>query len=134
MRKLICRFAIVATVMSMQGARVLAAENIVLWCDGTLKHISNGGAPEHIKDLGVVVSVRDKTVSFAGHTVPITKSDPANITFGGRESLATKPLPAVSDIVVGDIDRVTGSAAITLATKADTQEWVLICRRARRLF
>jgi len=138
MEKLISLIAVLALLLPVinQGARAAAVKNINLACDGTLKHLLvNGGAPERIEKLGIVVSFHKKTVSFAGHTVPITKVDAANIAFGGTESLAAKPLPSkVSYAINGNIDRVTGAVDISLITKVDPQEWVLVCKPARRLF
>jgi hypothetical protein len=104
---------------------------ITLSCDGTAKITvgKNEGTPQPIYKVGVVVSLADRTVSFAGFTARIENGDAAVISFGGNALRGDPTLRAT-----GDIDRVTGamSAATTNGTIVTSYE--LFGKPATRVF
>jgi hypothetical protein len=127
--------------MAGQLARAAEPKVITMSCDGTIINtygIKNKPAdPEPMKNMGVVVNLDARTVSFAGYVARIKDVDEAIISFGGRQIGERKEGYRIS--IRGDIDRVTGHMDATTTTSDPTQrpydpDPVILCKVTDRLF
>ena len=94
-----------------------------------------GETQEPLHNIGLVVNLADKTVSFAGYVAPFKTVDAANIYFSGS-SQSPYGLTATVD---GNIDRVTGAVTATISTRAGSanpamSQWDMLCKPTSRLF
>lgn len=106
-------------------------------CSGTMKDGLNGEKGDPVQNVGVVVNLADKTVSFAGFSAPFNRVDSANIYFHGT----SRNQHGVDQTVDGNLDRVTGAieASVTFTSQAKSNYtsisyWSMVCRPATRLF
>jgi ethanolamine utilization microcompartment shell protein EutS len=106
-----------------------AAQTAVLnlACDGS---VAMGAArPEPMNNLGVVVDLAQRTVTFSGLVARITEANSAMIAFRNDSGDGA--------IVSGTLDRVTGALVATSAGSVDkptVADWNLRCRLATRGF
>jgi hypothetical protein len=102
-----------------QHARAAEPKVITLSCDGTFTDTTYRDAnPEPMKNMGVVVNLDARTVSFMGYVARIKDVDEANISFGGSQIGEHKEDYRIS--ITGDIDRVTGHMIATTTTSDPT--------------
>ena len=86
--------------------------------------------PEPTHNVGLVVNLVEKTVSFAGYVAPFNKVDAANIYFSGTSA----DRYGISVTVAGNVDRVTGAVDATIASTAgsaktlSTSYWKMLCK------
>jgi hypothetical protein len=113
----------------------LATETITLSCDGKIKNMQvSDDKGDPVSKVGVVVNFPDRTVSFNGYVVPITKIDEANVAFDGSSNNGTVYGISFSTHVSGSVDRVTGAVIAETETKSTMLNWELYCKPATRLF
>ena len=100
-----------AAAVTLLPARAQKQNPLTLSCNGTIKFFANDPdvEPSPIRDLGLIVNFSEHTVSFQGHTIPITKADAAKVSFEGQETAHGIPMRSL-----GTIDRVTGAATVSL--------------------
>jgi hypothetical protein len=107
-------------------------------CNGTMKDGLNGEKGDPVQNIGAVVNLADKTVSFAGFTAPFNKVDAANIYFHGT----SRNQLGMDETVDGNLDRVTGSVEASVTSTlgggsksySSTSFWSMVCKPATRLF
>jgi hypothetical protein len=111
---------------------------ITLSCNGTNKLTAMTAAdqkPDPITNLGIIVNVADRTVTFSEYVVPITSITATEVSFIGKQ---TKPVAGAKSkpfTVSGTIDRVTGYASINWSYRfGNNSSWELTCRSTTRLF
>jgi hypothetical protein len=138
------RIAATSLLAFLIAGQTCAAEPTVtlLWCDGTLTGRIDRTTPEPMEKMGVVVNLKEQTVSFLGYVARITDVDPANINFGGPQIGGPKHGYSIS--IAGNVDRVTGhmDAATTTSdpTKrpydpnAVTFHYDVLCKVTNRVF
>jgi len=112
---------------------------ITLSCDGKKTDAKSPDAkPEAIANMGLVVNLKEKTVSgVAGVIARINKVDAAHISFANNRKtslLGIHSEPSGDLSVLGDIDRVTGAVSVTTMTPAATYQYDLTCKPANRMF
>lgn len=104
-------------------------------CDGTMEDTLTGEKDNPIHNLGLVVNLVERTVSFASYVAPFKKVDAANISFYG----VNQGDLGLSNTIGGNIDRVTGAIDATIfstvkSTLMNTEYWDLLCKPTTRLF
>ena len=122
------KFVLAFVILIGSGAASQAQQQqLVFSCDGKL-----GEEPVH--NVGLVVSLTERTASFSGYVTPIRQVDPANIYFEGSR----KNMYGMVDHVSGGIDRVTGamtaSTTSTLGEKNVSSNWDMVCKPRSRMF
>ena len=105
---------------------------ITLSCNGTSKFTATATAdlkPEPVTNLGIIVNMANRTVTFNDSVIPITTITATIVGFGSQY---VKSKPTIS----GGIDRVTGAADIDWMYENvnNNTSWDLKCRPATRLF
>jgi hypothetical protein len=132
-----------AIVMMAAAALTLPAhaQQITLSCNGTSKLMATAAAdltPEPIKNLGIIVNVADRTVTFMDYVTPVTGITATLVSFHGQQN-PTAPAPfglkGKRFTIDGSIDRVTGHAEISWwhEDAGNNSSWELSCRPATRL-
>lgn len=106
-------------------------------CEGKTTDAITGEKGEAVNNIGLVVNLAAKTVSFAGFTAPFNTVDAANIYFRGTR----RNTFGMDETVDGNLDRVTGAveASVTHSGGASssfvsTSYWKMLCKPATRLF
>src|SRR5262245_50949427 len=93
----------VAAVVSCAQAQTTT---LIFACEGKLTGSAiSEDKPEALHNVGLVVNLKDRTVSFGGFVAPFNKVDEANIYFNGTN----KDQYGISTMVDGSLDRVTGA-------------------------
>jgi hypothetical protein len=113
--------------------------SITLSCNGTSKLTATAAAdlkPDPITNMGIIVNLADRTVTFTDYVTPVTGITATLVSFSGRQTpvaLGVKGKPFTID---GSIDRVTGHAEIGwwYENVGNNAFWELTCRSATRLF
>jgi hypothetical protein len=117
-----------------------SGSTITLSCNGTSKLTATAAAdlkPDPITNLGIIVNVADRTVTFMDYVTPVTRISATLVSFSGRQTppaaFGLKGKPFTID---GSIDRVTGHAEIGWwhEDAGNNSSWELSCRPATRLF
>lgn len=129
-------FAATALILLVgQQLHASEASYITLTCDGRVTSgtsVDPKGDP--ITKVGVVVNAVERSVSFNGYVVPITKIDSAVIMFEGRSKTPIMNT-MLNTYVSGTIDRVTGAIGATTVVGTNiTTNWELYCKPASRMF
>jgi hypothetical protein len=132
MTKIIKIAAFALVIYMWDHAPTQAVETITLSCDGKITNGDVKGDP--VNKVGVVVNFLNRTVSFNGYVVPITKVDEANVAFDGRTNNGSVDGMSISTHVSGSVDRVTGAVIAETITKVTMQTWELYCKPATRMF
>ena len=104
-------------------------------CTGKMTDAMTGDKGQPIENLGLVVNLTAKTVSFGGYSAPFNTVDLANIYFTGKN----RNTLGMDVTVDGNLDRVTGAVDVTVITTASekvvtTSYWNMVCKPATRLF
>jgi hypothetical protein len=102
---------------------------ITLSCNGTSKFTATSAEdmkPDPITNLGIIVNVANRTVTFSDNVLPITTITATLVAFSGQY---VKSKPTIS----GAIDRVTGATQIywMYENAGNNMSWDLACRLAR---
>ena len=112
--------------------------SITLSCSGTSKLMTapDDTKPDPITNVGMIVNLSERTVTFESYRVPIERADSTMVLFHGAQAMSyagTKLKPVTVD---GSVDRVTGAASVEFMHEraADNSTWDLMCRPAARLF
>ena len=112
--------------------------SIILSCDGTNKLTAINAAevkPDSITNLGIIVNLADRTVTFMDYVARVTLISATLVSFSGRQTPVVfgvkKPF-----IIDGSIDPVTGHTSIDWMYEeiGSNTLWELTCRPATRLF
>jgi len=114
------------------------SNSITLACNGTSK-LAMAAAdvkPDPITNMGIIVNVADRSVTFMDFVTPLTGISATLVSFNGRQTpvaLGVKGKPFTID---GSIDRVTGHAEVAwwYEDVGNNTYWELTCRPATRLF
>jgi len=118
--------------LALVGHHAQAAEPtlLTLSCNGKVTRSTKASEPqpEPINNVGLVVNLADRTVSFLGFVAQIESIDASNVSFHGD---STKPYTV---LVMGDIDRVTGAVSAAILTTGRTDSYDLLCKVTNRLF
>jgi hypothetical protein len=129
--------------MPAQHAEAAEPKVITLSCNGTLTETMFGQEqpPEQMDNVGVVVNLDERTVSFLGSVVHIHNVDAAYMNFSETEH------DELFDVfTMGEIDRVTGYFEATRNTlmKSSTKEsgysseetahYKMLCKATSRVF
>jgi hypothetical protein len=103
----------------LAGAYAQAAEPtlITLSCDGTLTGRIGAKTPEPVQQMGVIVDLDKRTVSWLGYVAGVGNVDTANINFGGRQSVGYYNI-----FIRGNINRVTGHMDAVTITSDPTKK------------
>jgi hypothetical protein len=105
------RFAIVAAVFLVGAGPALAQDQqpatITASCNGTSKYMvaAEDAKPDPITNLGIIVNLADRSVSFEGYRVPIEKTDSTLVSFHGEQALTYGGRKLRPITVDGSIDR-----------------------------
>jgi hypothetical protein len=111
--------------------------SIILSCNGTNKLTAITAAevqPDSITNLGIIVNLADRTVTFMDYVTPVTLISATLVSFSGRQTPVVfgvkKPF-----IIDGSIDPVTGHTSIDWMYEdiGNNTSWELTCRPATRL-
>jgi hypothetical protein len=111
---------------------------IILSCNGTSKLTAITAAdvkPDSITNLGIIVNLADRRVTFMDYVAPVTLISATLVSFSGRQTPVVfgveKPF-----IIDGSIDPVTGHTSIDWMYEdiGNNTSWELTCRPATRLF
>lgn len=127
--------AVLVLVLVLPAQAQQSGSTITLSCNGTSKLMATAAAdltPESIKNLGIIVNVADRTVTFMDYVMPVTGISSTLVSFSGQQTL-----PNVKPFTIdGSIDRVTGQTEISWwhENAGNNSSWELVCRPATRLF
>jgi hypothetical protein len=140
----------VARVMGVTAAALLSGlpplsahaqqQNLItLSCNGTSKLTATAAAdvkPEPITNMGIIVNVADRTVTFMDYVTPITSITATLVGFTGQQAPVALGIKVKPFTIDGSIDRVTGHAEIGwwYEVVGNNSFWELTCRPATRLF
>jgi hypothetical protein len=137
------RLFIVATLaaaaMTLPADAQQQGSAITLSCNGTSKLTATAAAdlkPDPITNLGIIVNVADRTVTFMDYVTPITGVTATLVSFRGQQAPVVVGVKAKPFTIDGSIDRVTGYASIDwwYENVGNNASWELTCRPATRLF
>jgi hypothetical protein len=112
--------------------------SIILSCNGTSKLTAVTTAdvkPDSITNLGIMVNLADRTVTFMDYVAPVTLISATLVSFSSRQTPVVfgvrKPF-----IIDGSIDPVTGHTSIDWMYEdiGNTTSWELTCSPATRRF
>jgi hypothetical protein len=135
----------VALALLLAGQYALTAENepkvITLSCDGTVTRttypIPMSDTSQPVQNMGVVVNLDERTVSFMGYVAPMNYVDTANINFGGQQT--GRLFPGFGTATIGGIlDRVTGHMTAKATTSGThttvVDDYDVLCKVTNRRF
>jgi hypothetical protein len=128
-------WAVVTCWAATSYAQGASATVLYFSCEGKLTGtLISEEKPEQLHNVGLVVNLAERTVSFGGFVAPFNKVDAANIYFHGESQQQ-----GISVTVDGNIDRVTGAVeASTISTAGSksltTFYWNILCKPTTRLF
>ena len=134
MRARFCNTALACLLIVLATPRLLNAQQPTLLnfaCEGELTDGSTGDKGESV-NIGLVVNLVEKTVSFAGYVARFQKVDAANIYFHGESQQH-----GIYETIDGNVDRVTGAAnaTVVITTKFTIRnDWKVLCKPTTRLF
>ena len=135
------RFAALGVFAALLLSSALAQQqqsSIILSCNGTNKLTGITAAdvkPDSITNLGIIVNLADRTVTFMDYVTPVTLISATFVSFSGRQTPVVfgvkKPF-----IIDGSIDPVTGHTSIDWMYEdiGNNTSWELTCLPATRLF
>ena len=121
----------------LSSAHAQQQSSIILSCDGTNKLTAITAAdvkPDSVANLGIIVNLADRTVTFMDYVTPVTLISATLVSFSGRQTPVVfgvkKPF-----IIDGSIDPVTGHTSIDWMYEdiGNDTSWELTCRPATRL-
>lgn len=114
-------------------------QTITLACNGMSKLTATAAAdlkPDPITNLGIIVNVANRTVTFSDYVTPVTSVSATVVSFEGRQTPVALGFKGKPFTILGSIDRVTGHAEIDwwYEDVGNNSHWELTCRPATRLF
>jgi hypothetical protein len=138
-RAIIAAYGVIFAAFAVR-AEVAEPKVITLSCDGTVTDSRAADPkPEAVNKMGLVVDLSAQTVAgFSGIVAHIDYVDAASISFRGIKNLTAPdngtPVTAESIMVMGQIDRVTGTASATTMSTVSVFNFDLLCKPTSRLF
>ena len=134
-------FGLLPFVLAAPHAQAAKTAAITFSCDGKISNVlARDSTPEVMNNVGLVVNLTEKNVSFAGYVAPIVEVDATIISFGGSLDVSSDlpgeklGLPPMSVVVSGDIDRVTGAFEAMIYAVGTAAKWDLFCKPTKSLF
>jgi hypothetical protein len=134
----------IAATALLSGLPPLSAQTqqqnlITLACNGTSKLTATAAAdlkPDPITNMGIIVNVADRTVTFTDYITPVTGISATLVSFSGRQTPVYAGIKGKPFIIDGSIDRVTGHTEVSwwYEDVGNNTFWELTCRPATRLF
>ena len=115
----------------LSSAHAQQQSSIILSCDGTNKLTAITAAdvkPNSITNLGIIVNLADRTVTFMDYVTPVTLISATLVSFSGRQTPVVFGVKK-SFIIDGSIDPVTGHTSIDWMYEdiGNNASWELTC-------
>jgi hypothetical protein len=130
---------VLLSVALIPQAKAQQGSTITLSCNGTNKLMATAAAdlkPEPITNLGIIVNLAERRVTFSDNVVPITGVNATLVSFHGQQTPVFEGMKLKPFTIDGSIDRVTGHTEIDwwYEVVGNNSHWELTCRPATRLF
>jgi hypothetical protein len=133
-----CASPLIAALFFTAPLKAQQQNVITLSCNGASKLTAAAAdlKPDPITNLGIIVNLTDRTVTFMDYVTPITNSSATNVSFMGRQAPVVGGLKLKPFTIDGTIDRVTGAVSVGWWHEqvGNNSQWDLTCRLATRLF
>jgi hypothetical protein len=97
--------------------------SITLWCPSA-SGVAEDAGRDPITGSGMIVDLRERTVSFNSFRIPFERTDGTKVVFHGEQATRYEGLRLTVD---GSIDLDTGSVSVTFAQVGNHMTWKLTC-------